>query len=150
MRKINSEIRIPDNKFKITVGTTDKKNPTTIYIGFGGYITPKESQKTYSPQIHKFDVSMKKRAEETVLNGVLSNKKIIFVSEIAEERMSIGKKSYFDIQIYIPLTNNLLIETKKNFKNISDIVVNDYIPILTKDITNLMEENGFSCQKTTN
>ena len=39
-KKINSEIKIHDNDFKIKIGTTNKKNPETLYVQIGTYIKP--------------------------------------------------------------------------------------------------------------
>ena len=48
IKKINSEIKFHDNKFKIKIGTIDKKNPDTIYIELGTYITPIDIKDSYN------------------------------------------------------------------------------------------------------
>ena len=48
-RKINSEQTVDNDSFKLKVGTTDKKNPKTIYIDCGFFIEPKEEKIVVRP-----------------------------------------------------------------------------------------------------
>lgn len=145
IKKINSETKMRRDGFKVTIGTTDKKNPNSVYIGFGGYITPITDEKTYNDKIRIFEMKMKRNAESIISDGKLSDRNIIFVSEIAQERMSIGKKSYFDLQIYIPVSKNMLATTNRSFKELTNIITDKYVPNLSDKIKRLMEENGFAC-----
>jgi hypothetical protein len=145
VKKINSETKSKSNGFKITIGTTDKKNPNSVYIGFGGYITPITEEKAYADKIRLFEIKMKRNAETIISDGKLSDRNIIFVSEIAHDRMKLGKKTYFDLQIYTPLSKNILDITKRNFGELSDIINKEYVPKLSEKIMSLMTETGFSC-----
>lgn len=145
IKKINSETKTRCDGFKVTIGTTDKKNPSSVYIGFGGYITPTNNEKSYNDKIRNFEIKMKRNAESIISDGKLSDRNIIFVSEIAQERMCLGKKSYFDIQIYVPVSKKMLASTNRSFKDLTNIITDGYISNLSEKIKTLMQENGFAC-----
>lgn len=145
MKKINSQIKYKNKKFKITIGTTDKKSPKTIYIGFGGYITPINQEESYVKPIRVFNLRMRKNVEKIVSNGKLTDRNIIFVSDIAEERICVNKKTYLDLQIYIPISNSILTKYNQNFKNISSMIQEKYIQEISDKIISTMKDCEFEC-----
>ena len=144
IKKINSEIKFKNSNFKIKIGTTNKKKPSTIYINVGTYITPLNKKKKYTDTISKFEKQLKKKITNIITNNDLFGNKFIFVSEIAEDRMSVNKKSYFDLQTYYSVENNVLIKNNNNFKEISETVKEKYIPLLLNKITETINENELS------
>lgn len=148
-RKINSEIVVDNDNFKIKVGTTDKKNPKTVYIDCGFFIEPKVEKEDYSEDIKYIEAETKKLARR-VSNatnpdpeniGRLFSKDFIFVFEIAESRVSYGKKSYVSFQIHLKQKGDI------NFNLISS-----YTETLSKYIITVLLSRingiGFEISKT--
>ena len=88
---------------------------------------------------------MKKNVEKIVSNEKLTDRNIIFVSDIAEERMCTNKKTYLDLQIYIPISNSILTKYNQNFKNISSMIQEKYIPEISDKIISTMKDCEFEC-----
>ena len=63
-RKINSEQTVDNDSFKLKVGTTDKKNPKTIYIDCGFFIEPKEEKDEYTEDIKNIEDEAKRLAKK--------------------------------------------------------------------------------------
>ena len=101
-------------------------------------------EKKYTDTISKFEKQLKKKITNIITNNDLFGNKFIFVSEIAEDRMSVNKKSYFDLQTYYSVENNVLIKNNNNFKEISETVKEKYIPLLLNKITETINENELS------
>lgn len=148
-RKINSEFIVKNDKFKIKVGTTDKKNPKTIYIECGFFIEPKVEKEDYSEDIKYIEAETKELARK-VSNatnpgpeniGRLFEKDFIFIFEIAESRVFYGKKSYVSFQIHLKQKGAI------NFNLISS-----YTETLSKYIItvllNRIKDVGFEVTKT--
>ena len=55
MKKINSEIKIDTPLLKTKWGTIDKKNPTSIYLEMGTYITPTKDEEDYTDNIKEIE-----------------------------------------------------------------------------------------------
>ena len=63
-RKINSEQTVDNDSFKLKIGTTDKKNPKTIYIDCGFFIEPKEEKDEYTEDIKNIEDEAKRLAKK--------------------------------------------------------------------------------------
>ena len=146
MKKISSEISINSNILKAKWGTIDKKNPSSIYLEMGTYITPKEKQEDYSDKIKEINKEGKQLVKTALLNtdGVKSD--FIFVTDVADTRITYGKKSYISFQIHIGRTRSEL-EKKIPFKEVVSQIGNKWTPVYD-GIIDALESNGFSCSKT--
>ena len=145
MKKITSEISSQTNEFKVKWGTIDKKNPAFIYLELGTYITPKKEEEDYRPFIKKIE----KEGKSIVKNAVMSmdeiKKDFIFVTDVADTRISYGKKSYLTFQIHVGRKKSDV----NDFKTIISNMNMKWSPVYEKMAENL-EVNGFSCSKTKN
>lgn len=149
IKKINSEIKFHDNKFKIKIGTIDKKNPDTIYIELGTYITPIDIKDSYNEDILNFQENTKKFFKNKIkTTNFCDSDNFITIFEVANERILFNKKSYIEIQLF--LKNKKDFKQNKIFKTISkeihDIYVNDSISYIENELLN----SGFKCSKQKN
>ena len=145
MKKIKSESKFQDNDFKIKIGTMDKKNPEVVYIELGSYISPKEEMETYKPYISRIEKKTKSLIEDVIQESGMCKNGFIFVSDIADERVAMNKKSYFEMQVFVKPTDE--IKSCGKFvdltKKINEECVSKIIPGIKKYIT----ENGFEYYK---
>lgn len=143
MKKINSEIKVNNSNFKIKVGTTDKKNPSIIYIEIGSYITPLKESDSYSKEIEEMRKSIKKH-----LLTVLPDKNFIFTTDVASDRMAKGKKSYLEMQLHMRTFYN---NEVKYFENMVGVIRDTYLTYnIIPYIENRLKEQGFEYSKTKN
>jgi len=146
MKKINSEISIDLPNIKAKWGTIDKKNPSSMYLEVGGYITPKNEEEDYRPNIQKIDREVKDVVKSAIISTDTINNNFIFVSDVADTRILYGKKSYLSFQIHIGRKKG--VENRPFKEVVGDI--NGKWQHIYSDILSIIEENGFECSKTKN
>ena len=145
MKKINSEIKIERPTIKVNWGTIDKKNPSSIYLEIGTYITPTEYVSDYTSSIKTMDKEVKSVVREKINETPSINNDFIFVSDIADTRITYGKKSYLSYQVHMGRST----ADKKPFKE----VVNEFDKQWTTTYSRILsaiEDSGFTCSKTKN
>lgn len=145
MKKINSEIKIDNSLFKIKIGTTDKKNPNVIYAEIGSYISPIEDMDIYTPSIEEIEKNAKKYLTDLLNKNESYENDFIFISDIADERITKGKRSYIEMQIFVK--PKLGLKCKK-FSEISDKFKMECVEKILPVIENAIKTNGFDCYKT--
>lgn len=145
MKKIKSESKFPDDSFKIKIGTMDKKNPEVIYFEFGSYISPKEERDSYKPCISNIERATKSMIGRVIQNSGMCKSDFIFVSDIADGRIAMNKKSYFEMQVFVKPTDDIKSSIKfvDLTKKFNDECVSKMIP----SIKQYIEENGFEYYK---
>ena len=136
-KRLNSETRLNKNGLKIKVGTTNRLNPNTVYIDFGGYIIPQEDEEKYDSAVNQLDCMFKKRLKSKLLNNSYFDRKHICVIETAHERMKQGKSSYISVQCHLKQKGNV---------SMPDIIhlTEEFTKELSDDFSNIVESNGFS------
>lgn len=148
MKKITSEITVDGPLSKMKWGTIDKKNPSSIYLELGTYISPKEELESYSNSISKIDKGGKKMIKD-IINGIGGfNPSFIFVTDVADTRILFNKRSYLSFQIHFSRKKDEVMKNKP-FKDVvteADAAFHD----VYYGIKSLIEENGFECFKTKN
>lgn len=142
MKKIHSEIKIENNLLNIKLATTDKKNPTTMFIDGGVYISPLLDKRIYTEDIKSIEKELK-----GLFTGLWEDESQISVIEVADTRIEYGKKSYLSFQSFFKTPQSLM--AKQNFVNIiqETDVVKKYKDILPK-MVKIIESNGFKSSKT--
>lgn len=143
-KTINSEKIFQNPNFKIKIGTTNKKNPETIYIQLGTYIKPLELMESYKEYIYNFDKKTKKFISNLINKKQTCNKNFILITDIAEERINKDKKSYLDLQIYLKPEN----KEKNNFKYLVKDIYNNYTLDILNHIQTEFDNNNFEYHKT--
>lgn len=141
MKKIKSESKFQDNDFKIKIGTMDKKNPEVVYIELGSYISPKEERETYKPYISRIEKKTKSLIENVIQESGMCKNGFIFVSDIADERVAMNKKSYFEMQVFIKPTDE--IKTCGKFVDLTKKINEECVSKIIPGIKKYIKENGF-------
>lgn len=145
MKKINSEVKIDNNLFKIKIGTTDKKNPNVIYVEIGSYISPIEDIDAYTLHIEEIEKSTKNYLTDLLNKNESYEKDFIFISDVADERITKGKRSYIEMQIFVKPKLKLNCQKFSEISNKFNMeCVNKILPV----IENAIKTNGFECYKT--
>lgn len=131
--------------FKLKIGTINKKNPTTFYVEGGTFITPVEDDGI----TYKDKMANVYRAMSLGLMGLTGETKNIqpsFIAniDVADERMKVGKKTYFTFQYYL----------KQNEEPVSFAEITEngekYTKVVLEKIEYSLKENGFAISKTKN
>ena len=146
MKKINSEINIDIPSLKAKWGTVNKKQPTSIYLEIGGYISPKAEEDDYSGAVKRIDKAVKEIIKQAVTSTDSIGNDFIFVTDVADTRISYGKKSYLSFQIHMGRKKNQVL-AKNQFKDIVTEIDGKWKNVYG-DILSVIEKNGFSCSKT--
>ena len=145
-KNICSEVSIENPYFKLKIGTINKKKPTTFYVEGGTFITPvdEDDEVPYKEKMAQVYKDMTKGI--MVLTSEARNIQNSFIAniDVADERMKVGKKTYFTFQYYlhqngepVPFT-----EIAENGEK--------YTKIVLDKIEYSLKENGFALSKTKN
>lgn len=145
MKKINSEIKVDQPLLKINWGTIDKKNPSSIYLEVGTYITPIEYVSDYTSSVKSMDRDVKSIVREKINDMPSVSNDFIFVSDIADTRITFGKKSYLSYQVHMMRSN----ADKKPFKTVAGEFDKQWTTTYS-EILSSIQGNGFTCSKTKN
>lgn len=145
MKKIKSESKFPDESFKIKIGTMDKKNPEVIYIELGSYISPKEEKKSYKSNVSNIERETKLLICDVLQNSGLCKSDFIFVSDIANERIAMNKKSYFEFQLFVKPTD--VVKNSGKFSELTEMFNNECVSKIIPQVKQYITENGFEYYK---
>ena len=145
MKPIMSEKSIKSDFFKIKLGTLDKKNPSTMYLEAGTYITPVSEIESYKSEIIAIEKEMKLKTRE--LFNLLSaiDKDFILVTDVAISRLSPERGTHYTVQVHFKPARYQL-EMKKTFKQLCTEFVKQYGAALPS-YREIIENHGFRCHK---
>lgn len=135
-----SQILIENPQFKLKVGTVDKKNPQSIYIEGDTYISPMIDKKIYEDDIERIEKSFKNIASSFSENLGIFDKHIISIFDIAQTRISFGKKSKLGFQIYYKQIG------KEPFDKISNLI-GDNLSTMINQFADEITSCNFSISK---
>jgi hypothetical protein len=141
-KNICSEVPVSNPYFKVKIGTINKKNPTTFYVEGGTFITPVEDDGIpYKEKIAIVYKEMSKGIQCLVSENRLKHDFIANI-DVADERMKVGKKTFFTFQYYLKQNGETLpfIEITENSGKYTEYVL--------KTLEYSLKENGFSLSKT--
>ena len=146
IKSICSEVSLKNPYFKLKIGTINKKKPTTFYIEGGTFITPVDEDDCISYK-DKMDLVYKDMTKGLILlTGEVKNVQKTFIAniDVADERMKVGKKTYFTFQYYLHQNGEPI--------SFSEIVENGdkYTKVVLDKIEYSLKENGFALSKTKN
>lgn len=145
MKAIMSERSIKSDFFKIKLGTLDKKNPTTMYLEAGTYITPVTEIESYKSEIIAIEKEMKMKTKElfSLLSAI--DKEFILVTDVAISRISPDRGTHYTVQVHFKPAKYQL-EMKKSFKQLCTEFTRQYgasLPLYRE----IIENHGFRCHK---
>ena len=143
-KNICSEISLDNPYFKLKIGTINKKFPSTFYVEGGTFITPVDDDVPYKERMNNVYRSMSLGITRIV--SEIKNIKKTFIAniDVADERMKVGKKTYFTFQYYLhqdgePVPFNEITENGEK-----------YTKIVLEKLEYSLKENGFAISKTKN
>lgn len=143
-KSICSEVSLENPYFKVKIGTINKKNPTTFYVEGGTFITPvEEGETSYKDKMAEVQRQMSLGIMSMKAGKNLGSNFIANI-DVADERMKVGKKTYFTFQYYL--------QQKGELTPFSDIAADGdkYTDEVLKRIEYSLKENGFALSKTKN
>lgn len=143
-KNICSEVSLENPYFKVKIGTINKKNPTTFYVEGGTFITPVEDDGiSYKEKMVLIYKEMAKGIHRLVAEKHLKHDFIANI-DVAEDRMKVGKKTYFTFQYFLKQGSETIPFT--------DITENggEYTETVLETLEYILKENGFVLSKTKN
>ena len=143
-KSICSEVSLENPYFKLKIGTINKKKPTTFYVEGGTFITPTENETSIKDRIDDVYRAMSQGIMRITCETNNLEKNFIANIDVADERMKVGKKTYFSFQYYL--------RQNKNDLSFSEITDNwdKYTKTVLDKIEYSLKENGFALSKTKN
>ena len=143
-KSICSEVSLENPYFKLKIGTINKKKPTTFYVEGGTFITPTEDETSIKDRIDDVYHAMSQGIIRITCETNNLEKNFIANIDVADERMKVGKKTYFSFQYYL--------RQNKNDLSFSEITDNwdKYTKTVLDKIEYSLKENGFALSKTKN
>ena len=144
VKSICSEVSLENPYFKLKIGTINKKKPTTFYVEGGTFITPTEDETSIKDRIDDVYRAMSQGIMRITCETNNLEKNFIANIDVADERMKVGKKTYFSFQYYL--------RQNKNDLSFSEITDNwdKYTKTVLDKIEYSLKENGFALSKTKN
>lgn len=143
-KSICSEVSIENPYFKLKIGTIDKKKPTTFYVEGGTFITPvddDDDDRSYKDRMAAVYNDMAKGIQYVVSENKLNHDFIANI-DVADERMKVGKKTYFTFQYYLRQNEELI-----PFAEIAE-KGDEYTKLVLAKLEYSLKENGFALSKT--
>ena len=146
-KSICSEVSLENPYFKLKIGTINKKKPTTFYVEGGTFITPVDEVDEDLSFTDKMNNVYKAMGQGiTRLTAETKNVQNSFIAniDVADERMKVGKKTYFTFQYYLHQDGEPI--------SFSEITENgeQYTKVVLDKIEYSLKENGFALSKTKN
>ena len=144
VKNICSEVSLDNPYFKLKIGTINKKRPTTFYVEGGTFIMPVEDDGvTYRDKMTLVYKEMTKGLSRVVSERHLKNDFIANI-DVAEDRMKVGKKTYFTFQYFLKQNENPVsfLEIAENSQKYTENVL--------ANLEYSLKENGFALSKTKN
>lgn len=146
-KSICSEVSLENPYFKLKIGTINKKKPTTFYVEGGAFITPVDEADEDISFKDKMNNVYKAMSQGIMrLTAETKNVQNSFIAniDVADERMKVGKKTYFTFQYYLHQDGEPV--------PFSEITENGemYTKVVLDRIEYSLKENGFALSKTKN
>lgn len=143
-KQIATKKEFETENFKITVGTTDKKNPKTFYIEFNCSVSMKDTSK-YSDGL-EFDIANSIRKLSHKASGRFDVKKDTLAgATMSSENIKNGKDSSFTVWVYF-MQDSYKIKDFSDVYGMSIEIVNMFSP----EIERIILENNLEYRKNKN
>ena len=146
-KNICSEVTLENPYFKLKIGTINKKRPTTFYVEGGTFITPVDEAGEDLSFRDRMNIVYRDMTKGIMrLTAETKNIQNSFIAniDVADERMRVGKKTYFTFQYYLHQDGEPI--------SFSEITENGerYTKVVLDKIEYSLKENGFAISKTKN
>ena len=142
-KSICSEVSLENPYFKLKIGTINKKKPTTFYVEGGTFITPVDEDLSFKDKMNNVYKAMSQGIMRLTAETKNVQNSFIANIDVADERMKVGKKTYFTFQYYLHQDGEPV--------SFSEITENGekYTKVVLEKLEYSLKENGFAISKTT-
>lgn len=130
---IHSYKTIENDKFKVKLGTINRKNPSVVYVECGGYITPTIDKDDYENDAFLLRKNFNKNLRDNLLTSPLFENKFICDFDIRTSGLKKNKKSFVSIQYHLrqPVDNVLSLDL---LKEKSEDLINNVLESFNEDL----------------
>lgn len=142
---LNSEQSIDNCSFTIKIGTTDRKNPKSVYFFGRAFVCPLYDKSNYDQEIHEIMYNFKHRLYDKLNASEIFDKKCITKMEIPVSRMKKGKRSSLTFEMYLKQKDGNI----KPFKIVKE-ESKPFIDGVVFDLLNDVNMHNFELYKTKN
>ena len=98
MIKTGKKLNLPlDERFKISYGTVNIKNPISIYLQMSTWIKPNEDYEDYENLIKKLTKNYKQLLADSLKNSIFNDRKWIVDLDLRSSGMVKDKKSFMSV-----------------------------------------------------
>lgn len=111
-KKLNLSI---DERFRVSYGTTNIKNPTSVYLQMTTWIKPNDEYDDYNILIKKLTKNFRNSLNSSLQNSTFDNRKWIVDLDLRSSGMMKDKKSFMSIDMTLfyhepqdPFTDNIV------------------------------------------
>ena len=141
-KSICSEVSLENPYFKLKIGTINKKKPTTFYVEGGTFITPVDEDLSFKDKMNNVYKAMSQGIMRLTAETKNVQNSFIANIDVADERMKVGKKTYFTFQYYLHQDGEPV--------SFSEITENGekYTKVVLEKLEYSLKENGFAISKT--
>lgn len=139
---MSSEIDISDDFSNITYGSTDKKNPVTIYINYKTIVFARYEENCNQRTTFKLREQIRKAVKRTINSNNFFSDKFIIDTKMAENGLSVSKPTFLSAQIVL-MQKSDNIEPLKNCEAFCKLISDE----ITKGIRNIADGNGLIITK---
>lgn len=141
--RLNTEKRLDHDTFNLKIGTTNKLNPSVVYIEGKAFISPEEDKDDYSHDISEIKHSLRKSISSELEKTNAFDGKFILDFQVATNGIAAKKKSFMSFQF-------LLKQNHEKVKKLSEVKEesSDMILKIANDLRDEISGHGFKIAKT--
>ena len=136
--KMTTEKIVPNEKFTLSLGTTDKLRPSALYLEGKCIITPLLKKDNYVKDIDILRRALKNSIRNIFIKCELFDNDFLFDIDIAYKRMRFGKNTPINFQIAFKQSKGVILGFNEVYNSIGGLVVN-----LTDTFEKSITENDF-------
>jgi len=109
------------NPIKTVYGTVDSKKLKSIYINIQSWVTPKDEHDNWNRVVSNLSREIKHSVYDSINSNIFQNKSIVDL-DLRTSGISHGKKSFFNLEINLYITNELDFKSIEIKDSVKDIV----------------------------
>lgn len=141
-KRPSTEKNIPNDYFRLKLGTINKNNPEVVYIEGKTFISPLNDDACNKNRVLSFRKALSLMLSERLGNHKLFENRYILDFQVANSGIQVNKKSFLSFQILLKQRRNNIMPMKK-LKNES----NDFITTLMYDFKNYLIKSDYAISR---
>lgn len=120
--KMTTEKIVPNEKFALSLGTTDKIKPSALYLEGKCIITPLSKKDNYVKDINILRRALKNATRDIFIKCDLFDNDFLFDIDIACRRMKFGKKTSVNFQIAFKQSKGDVLSFNEVYESIGEFI----------------------------